>query len=37
MPGDIDSYEALLTDNPLFKERTEGVGVLTAEDALAWA
>jgi NADH-quinone oxidoreductase subunit D len=35
MPGYIDSYEELLTGNPIFKERTEGVGVLPAEDALA--
>jgi NADH-quinone oxidoreductase subunit D len=37
MPGYIDSYEELLTANPIFKERTEGVGRLTAEDALALA
>jgi NADH-quinone oxidoreductase subunit D len=35
MPGYIDSYEELLTGNPIFKERTEGIGVLSAEDALA--
>src|SRR5438874_11477210 len=35
MPAYIDSYEELLTGNPIFKERTEGVGVLSAEDALA--
>jgi NADH-quinone oxidoreductase subunit D len=34
MPGYIDSYEDLLTGNPIFRERTEGVGVLPAEDAL---
>jgi NADH-quinone oxidoreductase subunit D len=37
MPGYIDSYEELLTGNPIFRERTEGVGVLPAEDALALA
>src|SRR5918911_2402618 len=31
MPGYIDSYEELLTANPIFKERTEGVGVLSAD------
>ena len=36
MPKHIDEYEALLTDNPLFKERMIGIGVLKAEDALAW-
>lgn len=35
MPGYIDSYERLLTGNPIFKERTEGVGLLSVEDALA--
>jgi NADH-quinone oxidoreductase subunit D len=35
MPGYIDSYEELLTGNPIFRERTEGVGILPAEDALA--
>jgi NADH-quinone oxidoreductase subunit D len=35
MPGYIDSYEELLTGNPIFKERTEGIGILPAEDALA--
>src|SRR5919201_6641374 len=28
MPGYIDSYEELLTANPIFRERTEGIGVL---------
>jgi NADH-quinone oxidoreductase subunit D len=35
LPSRIDDYESLLTDNPLFKERTIGVGPLKAEDALA--
>ena len=35
LPKRIDDYEALLTDNPLFKERMVGVGVLKAEDAPA--
>src|SRR5215471_9008478 len=35
MPGYIDSYEELLTGNPIFRERTEGVGILSGEDALA--
>jgi NADH-quinone oxidoreductase subunit D len=37
MPAYIDSYEELLTGNPIFRERTEGVGVLPPEDALALA
>jgi NADH-quinone oxidoreductase subunit D len=35
MPGYIDQYEELLTGNPIFKERTQSIGVLPAEDALA--
>src|SRR5215471_19086237 len=34
MPGYIDSYEELLTGNPIFRERTEGVGILSGADAL---
>jgi NADH-quinone oxidoreductase subunit D len=34
MPGYIDSYEELLTGNPIFKERTEGVGILPPDIAL---
>jgi NADH-quinone oxidoreductase subunit D len=34
MPGYIDSYEELLTGNPIFRERTQGIGMLSAEDAL---
>jgi len=35
LPPRIDEYEALLTENPLFRERTIGVGKLAADDALA--
>src|SRR6185437_1674627 len=35
LPAYIDSYEELLTSNPIFRERTEGVGLLSVEDALA--
>jgi NADH-quinone oxidoreductase subunit D len=37
MPGYIDSYEDLLTDNPIFKDRMEHVGILSAQDALDYA
>jgi NADH-quinone oxidoreductase subunit D len=33
-PTRIDEYEALLTDNEIWRERTVGVGVLAAEDGL---
>jgi NADH-quinone oxidoreductase subunit D len=35
MPGRIDEYETLLNENPIWRERNVGVGVLLAEDALA--
>ena len=35
-PARIDEYEALLTNNALFVERTKGIGVLKPEDALQW-
>jgi NADH-quinone oxidoreductase subunit D len=34
MPSYIDQYEDLLTHNPIFQERTQGVGVFAAEDAI---
>lgn len=34
-PARIDEYEALLTENPIWKERTIGVGALNAADAVA--
>jgi NADH-quinone oxidoreductase subunit D len=37
MPGYIDEYEELLTGNPIFRERAEGVGLLSKEDALSLA
>ena len=36
LPARIDDYERLLDDNPIWKERNIGVGVLSAEDALAY-
>lgn len=33
-PGCIDEYETLLTDNRIWKQRTVGIGVVTAERAL---
>jgi NADH-quinone oxidoreductase subunit D len=34
MPANIQEYENLLTRNPIFMERTQGVGMLSAEDAV---
>ncbi len=34
MPRRIDDYEAIVTDNPFFKDRTIGIGPLSAADAI---
>ena len=35
-PARVDEYEALLTGNPIFKDRTIGIGVLPLETALSY-
>jgi len=35
MPQAIDEYEALLTNQKIWLERTKGIGLLSAEDAIA--
>ena len=35
MPSNVDEYEALLTDNPIWQRRTQGIGYLSAEDGIA--
>jgi NADH-quinone oxidoreductase subunit D len=35
-PGRCDEYEAMLTRNKIWVKRTQGVGVITAEQALAY-
>ena len=35
--GEIDSYEATLTGLRIWYDRNKGVGVITPEEALAWA
>ncbi|MBI1279734.1 MAG: NADH dehydrogenase (quinone) subunit D [Anaerolineaceae bacterium] len=35
-PARIDDYEKLLTNNPLWIDRTQGIGVIEPEKALAW-
>ncbi|MBW4692832.1 MAG: NAD(P)H-quinone oxidoreductase subunit H [Lyngbya sp. HA4199-MV5] len=32
----VDEYERLITNNPIFRRRLEGVGVLTREEAINW-
>jgi len=36
LPAKLDDYERLLTNNPIFKMRAQGVGHISAEDALHW-
>jgi NADH-quinone oxidoreductase subunit D len=35
-PARIDEYEALLTKNPLFIERTRKIGILSSGEAIRW-
>jgi NADH-quinone oxidoreductase subunit D len=35
IPARIDEYEELLSENPVFLERTRGIGTISAEDAMA--
>lgn len=36
IPKRIDEYEALLTKNPLFIDRTVGIGKISGEEAVNW-
>ena len=36
-PGILDDIEALITGNRIFKQRNVDIGVVTAEEALAWS
>jgi NADH-quinone oxidoreductase subunit D len=36
IPARIDDYESLLTTNPLFRDRTRGIGVIKVEDCQRW-
>jgi NADH-quinone oxidoreductase subunit D len=35
-PSRLADYEALLDQNPIWLKRTKGVGIISAEDAIAW-
>jgi NADH-quinone oxidoreductase subunit D len=35
-PGKLDEYEDLLTKNEIYRERTQGVGRISGDDAIAW-
>jgi NADH-quinone oxidoreductase subunit D len=36
LPAHIDEYEGLLTKNKIWLARTKGVGIISAEDVIAW-
>jgi NADH-quinone oxidoreductase subunit D len=35
-PGKLDEYETLITKNPIWMDRTRGVGRITLDEAYAW-
>jgi NADH:ubiquinone oxidoreductase subunit D len=35
-PGKIAQYETLIDQNPIWLQRTKGVGIISAEDAINW-
>jgi NADH-quinone oxidoreductase subunit D len=37
MPGKLDEYEDLLTKNSIYLQRTQGVGVISKDDAVAYS
>jgi NADH-quinone oxidoreductase subunit D len=36
-PAKVDEYELLLTRNPIWMDRTQGIGVLSREEAIDWS
>ncbi len=32
----VDEYEKLITNNPIFRRRIEGIGTITRDEAIAW-
>ncbi len=37
VPSKIDEYESLLTNNPIWLDRTRGIGTMTKEEAMNWS
>ena len=36
-PGRVDEYEGLLTNNKIWRKRTEGIGILTKEECIQYS
>jgi len=36
LPPKLDDYERLLDENPIWKDRTQGIGLIPAEEAIQW-
>ena len=36
-PAKVDEYESLLTKNPIWMDRTQGIGVFSREEAINWS
>ena len=36
LPARLEEYDRLITKNPIFRNRVEGVGVIAQEDAINW-
>jgi NADH-quinone oxidoreductase subunit D len=36
-PPKLDEYEDLLTKNPIYRQRTQGIGVISKDDAVAYS
>ncbi len=36
LPARLEEYHRLMTDNPIFRHRLEGIGVISREDAINW-
>ena len=37
LPAKIDEYERLLTNNPIWIDRTQGIGIMSREEAINWS
>jgi NAD(P)H-quinone oxidoreductase subunit H len=35
-PPKVDEYERLITNNPIFRNRLDGIGVISRQDAINW-